>query len=56
MSESEASTTMAGRTGRGALFAALLSELQQPSIAIFEDMHWADEATLDMLTFAGRRI
>ena len=55
-SESEGSTTMAGRTGRGALFAALLSELQQPSIAIFEDMHWADEATLDMLTFAGRRI
>jgi len=40
-----------------ALFAALLSELQlQPVIVIFEDIHWADEATLDLLKYLARRI
>jgi len=28
----------------------------RPSILIIEDVHWADEATLDFLRFAGRRI
>jgi hypothetical protein len=27
-----------------------------PSIAVIEDVHWADEATLDLLKFLGRRI
>ncbi|MBP8947684.1 MAG: AAA family ATPase, partial [Candidatus Promineofilum sp.] len=31
-----------------ALFAAFLDELRdRPAIAVFEDVHWADEATLD---------
>lgn len=44
-------------TDRSAVFAAVLAELHQtPVIAIFEDVHWADEATLDLLRFLGRRI
>jgi DNA-binding CsgD family transcriptional regulator len=43
---------------RDAIFGAALDELESPgaSIAVFEDMHWADEATLDLLKFLGRRI
>jgi DNA-binding CsgD family transcriptional regulator/tetratricopeptide (TPR) repeat protein len=35
-------------------FVDLLAE--RPSLAVIEDLHWADEATLDLLRFAGRRI
>lgn len=38
---------------------ALLSALEESSstsIVIIEDLHWADEATLDLLKFLGRRI
>jgi ATP/maltotriose-dependent transcriptional regulator MalT len=39
------------------LFSALLAELQtSPVIVVVEDLHWADEATLDLLRYAGRRI
>ncbi len=42
---------------RQAVFSACLSELQrQHSIVVFEDVHWADEATLDLIKFLGRRI
>ena len=42
---------------RGTILSAVLAELQQrPTIAVFEDVHWADEATLDLLRFVGRRI
>jgi DNA-binding CsgD family transcriptional regulator/tetratricopeptide (TPR) repeat protein len=44
---------------RAAIFSAFLDELQsgtQPAIAVIEDVHWADEATLDLLKFLGRRI
>ena len=44
---------------RAALFEAVLAELQQARGAILlvvEDAHWADEATLDLLKFLGRRI
>jgi predicted ATPase len=42
---------------RSLLFAACLSELQsQPTMAVIEDIHWADEATLDLLKYLGRRI
>lgn len=37
-------------------FAALLRDLAAPSLAVIEDAHWADEATLDLLRFVGRRI
>ena len=35
---------------------ALLTELSRPAIVVFEDVHWADEATLDVLRLLGRRI
>ena len=42
---------------RGAVFSGMLTELQdRPAIAVFEDVHWADEATLDLLRYLGRRI
>jgi DNA-binding CsgD family transcriptional regulator/tetratricopeptide (TPR) repeat protein len=44
---------------RTSIFSAFLDELQHahsPTIAVTEDVHWADEATLDLLKFLGRRI
>jgi DNA-binding CsgD family transcriptional regulator/tetratricopeptide (TPR) repeat protein len=39
------------------LFRRLLSTLgATPTLLIIEDVHWADEATLDLLRFVGRRI
>jgi DNA-binding CsgD family transcriptional regulator len=44
-------------SNRTAIFSACLSELQkQPTILVIEDVHWADEATLDLLKYLGRRI
>jgi DNA-binding CsgD family transcriptional regulator/tetratricopeptide (TPR) repeat protein len=59
-----------GRQTQGALWAAINSgaardvifgttlELleQAPTLVVFEDLHWADEATLDLLKYLGRRI
>lgn len=39
-----------------AQFTALLRDLSTPTLAVIEDMHWADEASLDLLRFVGRRI
>jgi DNA-binding CsgD family transcriptional regulator/tetratricopeptide (TPR) repeat protein len=44
---------------RERLFRALFEEFSrpgQPCLAVLEDMHWADEATLDFVRFMGRRI
>lgn len=42
---------------RNAIFSAVLSALHGPPvITVVEDIHWADEATLDLLRFLGRRI
>jgi DNA-binding CsgD family transcriptional regulator/tetratricopeptide (TPR) repeat protein len=44
---------------RASIFSAALDEMKQgraPSITVIEDVHWADEATLDLLKFLGRRI
>ena len=41
------------------LFKTLLADLAHPErfcVAVLEDAHWADEATLDFLRFVGRRI
>ena len=40
------------------VFPALLEELASdaPTVLIVEDVHWADDATLDVLGYAGRRI
>ncbi len=42
-----------------ALFGLFFNELcddRKPLIIIIEDIHWADEATLDLIKFMGRRI
>jgi DNA-binding CsgD family transcriptional regulator/tetratricopeptide (TPR) repeat protein len=42
---------------RDLVFAAFLDDLASvPTLLVFEDLHWADEATLDLLRFLGRRI
>jgi DNA-binding CsgD family transcriptional regulator len=41
------------------LFRALLRQVSQPGelhVLVMEDMHWADEATVDLLRFLGRRL
>src|ERR1700722_6106269 len=44
-------------TNREELFGTLLDELERATaLVVFEDMHWADEATLDLLKYLGRRI
>jgi len=50
-------TQLTAQANRTALFRSFLNDLQQrPSIVVFEDVHWADEATLDVLKFLGRRL
>jgi len=42
---------------REEIFTAALDELERAeALVIFEDMHWADEATLDLVKYLGRRI
>src|SRR5215831_7348718 len=44
---------------REELFSALLRQVSAPGrlhVLVVEDAHWADEATIDMLRFLGRRI
>ena len=44
-------------TERTDFFPAVLRELKvRPTVMVFEDVHWADEATLDLLRYLGRRI
>ena len=41
------------------LFGALLRQVSEPDalhVVVVEDIHWADEATIDLLRFLGRRI
>ena len=42
---------------RQEVFAAVLETLtREPALAVLEDVHWADEATLDLLRYLGRRL
>jgi DNA-binding CsgD family transcriptional regulator len=44
---------------RDQLFEAFLAELGSPgalTVAVIEDLHWADESTIDLVRFAGRRL
>jgi hypothetical protein len=47
------------RAPRDQLFAAFLAEIDAPAaftVAVMEDVHWADDATIDLLSFLGRRL
>jgi hypothetical protein len=58
----QAGAALLGRLEAGApprvIFSAVLEELRHrpPVIAVLEDLHWADAATLDLIKFLGRRI
>jgi DNA-binding CsgD family transcriptional regulator/tetratricopeptide (TPR) repeat protein len=55
--ESNLAALLASDDNPTTLFAACLAELQsKPTVAVFEDVHWADEATFDLLRFLARRI
>jgi len=44
-------------TNREEIFSAVLDELERAkALVVFEDMHWADEASLDLLKYLGRRV
>ncbi len=48
---------VAEQAGRERLFGALLEVLvEQPTALVLEDVHWADEATLDLIGFLARRL
>ena len=47
------------RAGREELFRALLRQISERGtldVVVVEDVHWADEATFDLLRFLGRRL
>ncbi len=51
--------TVSNIDDRTVLFASILKRISRsslPVILIFEDIHWADEATLDFIKFLARRI
>ena len=50
---------LAAASNRAAMFDAtihFLTRSSTPTILVIEDAHWADEATLDLIKFLGRRI
>ncbi|MFJ2824624.1 ATP-binding protein [Streptomyces toxytricini] len=51
--------TLAGSADPVAARRLMLDELRnsgEPTLVVFDDAHWADEATLDLLRFLGRRM
>jgi DNA-binding CsgD family transcriptional regulator/tetratricopeptide (TPR) repeat protein len=50
-------TLLESASDRTAIFSACLAELgKRPAIMLVDDCHWADEATLDLLKYLGRRM
>src|SRR6204780_915384 len=50
-------TAVNSGASRDEIFSAALDQLErEKALVVFEDMHWADEATLDLLMYLGRRI
>jgi DNA-binding CsgD family transcriptional regulator/tetratricopeptide (TPR) repeat protein len=55
--QGELLAAISSNANREVIFAAALNELERTqTVVVFEDMHWADEATLDLLKYLGRRI
>lgn len=54
---SRLATVLNAGAQRPQLFAAFVDMLAEtPGVVVFEDVHWADQATLDLLRYAARRI
>src|SRR5882724_1303973 len=50
-------TALNSGANRDEVFTAALDELERTeTLVVLEDMHWADEATLDLFKYLGRRI
>ncbi len=50
-------TTIGSGASPESIFPAALDEFERTkALIVFEDVHWADEATLDLLKYLGRRI
>ena len=48
---------LTGESDRVTIHSALRAELEAtPTLAVLEDMHWADEATLDAISYLARRL
>jgi DNA-binding CsgD family transcriptional regulator len=57
--QSDLLTLLESDVPRTKIFGTMLTELQvsgKPTVLVIEDVHWADEATLDLIKFLGRRI
>jgi DNA-binding CsgD family transcriptional regulator len=48
--------SVSSRTELFTKFVHELSQRQRPVVVVFEDIHWADEATIDFVKFFARRI
>src|SRR5262249_2939710 len=49
---------LTGDAPAGGVFTALMEELarESPTVLVVEDAHWADDATIDVLGYAARRV
>jgi DNA-binding CsgD family transcriptional regulator/tetratricopeptide (TPR) repeat protein len=57
-SDGPLAAALAGEGPVDRVFAAVLEELaeERPTVLVVEDVHWADDATLDVLGYAARRV
>jgi predicted ATPase len=56
-SKGELLKVLNSESNREAIFSSCFIELNnRQTIIVFEDVHWADEATLDLIKYLGRRI
>lgn len=52
----ELQRALSGGAERMHVYRAFLAAISKPTLVVLEDLHWADEATLDFLRYIGRRI
>jgi DNA-binding CsgD family transcriptional regulator/tetratricopeptide (TPR) repeat protein len=54
--DAAAGTPLADALDGDRVFDAALAELRTPTVLVIEDLHWADDVTLDVLGYLARRI
>ncbi len=52
----ELAAALESETDRLRVFGAFLDAISRPALILIEDLHWADEATLDLLRYVSRRL